>query len=85
MTDLEDLTKLMVYLTPKALAALFAGAEVTEDTKTDTVNRALQIYAAMVQAAAKTPTRGGTGFVTNTIDDFLGDGQAYEVWIRRAQ
>lgn len=47
----RDLTKLTVNLVPKALDALNQAAELTGDTRTDTVNRALQAYAALVEAS----------------------------------
>ncbi len=39
------LTRLTVNLTPRADAALRLAAEISGDSKTDTVNRALQVYA----------------------------------------
>jgi hypothetical protein len=42
--DRMTLTKLTVNLTPKAAAALDNAASITGDSKTDTVNRALQFY-----------------------------------------
>lgn len=50
-TKQDDLTKLTVNLIPKAFDALNRGADMTGDTRTDTVNRALQSYTAMVEAA----------------------------------
>lgn len=47
----DDLTKLTVNLVPRAVAALQAAAETTGDTRTDTVNRALQMYATLCAAA----------------------------------
>lgn len=43
MTDTK-LARLSVNLTPRASRALDLAARLTGDTKTDTVNRALQIY-----------------------------------------
>lgn len=40
-----DLTRLTVNLTPRAAEALDRTADRLGDTKTDTVNRALQLYA----------------------------------------
>lgn len=48
---MSNLTKLTVNLTPRAYDALQRAAEVTGDTRTDTVNRALQAYAALVEAS----------------------------------
>lgn len=45
---MTDLTKLTVHLVPRSVEALGAAAEATGDTRTDTVNRALQAYAEMV-------------------------------------
>lgn len=51
MTDVEEtansrpaLTKLTVNLTPKSVKALDAASGIEELSKTDTVNRALQLY-----------------------------------------
>ncbi|MCE4946033.1 MULTISPECIES: hypothetical protein [Streptomyces] len=38
-------TRITVNLAPKAAAALEQAVKLTGDTKTDTINRALQIYA----------------------------------------
>jgi hypothetical protein len=40
-----DLTRLTVNLTPRARAALGAVETLTGDSRTDVVNRALQVYA----------------------------------------
>lgn len=50
MTDTAGLTRLTVNLVPRALAALDLAAEHTGDSRTDIVNRALQVYAAVVRA-----------------------------------
>jgi hypothetical protein len=42
MSTLERVT---VNLTPRSSAALALAAELTQDSKTDTINRALQVYA----------------------------------------
>lgn len=42
--DRDDLTKLTVWLTPRALDALNKAAERLGDNRTDTVNRALALY-----------------------------------------
>lgn len=41
----EPLTRLTVNLIPRANKALILASEITGDSKTDTVNRALQVYA----------------------------------------
>jgi uncharacterized protein (DUF1778 family) len=52
-----DLTKLTVNLVPNAMAALDRAAQITGDTRTDTVNRALQAYVAIIEASnADKPT-----------------------------
>jgi hypothetical protein len=43
--ELMDLTKVTVNLTPRAVAALGTACDRTKDSKTDTINRALQVYA----------------------------------------
>jgi hypothetical protein len=42
-------TKLTVNLTPRAISAMKMGAVLTGDTRTDTVNRALQVYAFLME------------------------------------
>lgn len=49
------LTRVTVNLTPRSLNALERASKATGDTKTDTINRALQVYA-LVQEMAD---RGG--------------------------
>jgi hypothetical protein len=44
---MNELTKVTVNLVPASMNALAQAVEVNEDTKTDTINRALQLYAAM--------------------------------------
>lgn len=56
----EGLTKVTVYLTPRAASALEDAARITGDTKTDTINRALGAYNLLMQAWA----REGGGAVT---------------------
>jgi hypothetical protein len=73
MTDL-DLTRLTVNLTPRSVKALHVAAEMTELSRTDTVNRALQIYAAMVKSAAD-------GRRARMVADLLGDDEFQEVTI----
>jgi hypothetical protein len=52
-TDVSDLTKLSVNLVPRALVALQLAAQTTGNSQTDTVNRALQIYAYLVSERAQ--------------------------------
>jgi hypothetical protein len=40
-----SLSKVTVNLVPRAVAALEEASELTHDTKTETINRALQLYA----------------------------------------
>jgi hypothetical protein len=40
----DSLTKLTVNLIPQAVTALELAAQVTEDSRTDVVNRAIQVY-----------------------------------------
>ena len=42
---MTEQTRLTVNLTPKSRAALGAAVLISEDTRTDVVNRALQFYA----------------------------------------
>jgi len=51
----EGLRKITVNLIPKADRALTRGAELSGDTRTNTINRALQVYAYVLeqQAAGK--------------------------------
>lgn len=48
MDEPTGLTKLTVNLVPRAVVALNRAAEISGDNKTDTVNRALQLYAVAV-------------------------------------
>lgn len=48
----DNLTKLSVYLTDGAADAMTRASESTGDSKTDTINRALHLYAAVVTAEA---------------------------------
>lgn len=41
----EPLTRLTVNLIPRASRALTLATEITEDSKTDVINRAIQFYA----------------------------------------
>ncbi len=54
---MTDLTRVTVNLIPKADKAMERAAELTGDTKTDTINRALQYYALMCEAQAENPRR----------------------------
>jgi hypothetical protein len=47
------LERVTVNLIPRSSRALEIATELTGDTKTDTINRALQIYAFLQQAAAQ--------------------------------
>lgn len=49
--DPATLTKVIVNCTPRAMAALDRVTDLTDDSKTDTINRALQLYAALVATA----------------------------------
>jgi len=42
-----DLTRTTVWLTPPSVVALNAAEQLTRDSRTDVVNRALQVYAAL--------------------------------------
>jgi hypothetical protein len=61
------LERLTVNLTGRASRALDVATEITGDTKTDAVNRALQIYAYMEQVVA----RGGSVYVREAEDSDL--------------
>lgn len=58
---MADLTKLTVYLTQGAVDALNEAAQICGDTRTDTVNRALRVYAAIVLAAERASAAGSYG------------------------
>lgn len=49
----SNLTKLTVNLVRPAVKALELAATITGDTKTDTVNRAIQLYAFLAAAEAE--------------------------------
>jgi hypothetical protein len=61
------LERITVNLTGRASRALELATELTGDTKTDTVNRALQVYAYMEQVTA----RGGSVYVREAADSEL--------------
>jgi hypothetical protein len=46
---MDNLTKLTVNLIPEAVIALDQAADIANNSKTDTVNRALQVYAFLVE------------------------------------
>lgn len=48
---MTDLTKVTVNLTPKSMESLERAAALTGDTKTDSINRALEIYASILEVA----------------------------------
>jgi hypothetical protein len=58
------LERITVNLTPRASRALELATQLTGDSKTDTVNRALQFYAYMEQISA----RGGYVYVKEGVD-----------------
>jgi hypothetical protein len=58
------LERVTVNLIPRASRALQAVSELTGDTKTDSINRAIQIYAYLEEVAA----RGGTIHVRESAD-----------------
>jgi len=51
-SDLTELTRLTVNLTARSVVALNAAAEIEELSKTDTVNRALQVWALLLKEQA---------------------------------
>lgn len=59
--------RITVNVIGRAVRALDLAAELTGDTKTDTVNRALQIYAYLAQLTA----RGGSVYVRGTAESRL--------------
>jgi hypothetical protein len=61
------LERITVNLTGRASSALELATELTGDTKTDTVNRALQVYAYLEQIMA----RGGAIYVREAADSEL--------------
>lgn len=75
MTDRDDLTRLTVNLLPVAAEALHAAVRLTELNRTDTVNRALQLYLGVVEAAAQVH---GTNAIRLTAD-LLGDDRVYDL------
>jgi len=61
------LERITVNLTGRASRALELATELTGDTKTDTVNRALQVYAYLEQVTA----RGGSVYVREAAESEL--------------
>ena len=61
------LERVTVNLTGRASRALELATQVTGDTKTDTINRALQIYAYLEEVTA----RGGSIYVREAADSDL--------------
>jgi hypothetical protein len=61
----QPLERVTVNLIGRASRALEIATELTGDSKTDTINRALQIYAYMEQVTA----RGGSIYVREAADD----------------
>ncbi len=61
------LERITVNLTARSARALEAATDLTGDSKTDTVNRALQIYAFMEHVTAS----GGSIYVRETADSEL--------------
>ncbi len=61
------LERITVNLTGRASRALDLATELTGDTKTDTVNRALQVYAYLEQVTA----RGGSVYVREAAEPEL--------------
>lgn len=74
--DPGPLTKLSVNLTARSVVALDDARRLTEYTATDTVNRALQMYATVAKTAA-----AGGGVVE--VGDFFGDDLTVELVVRR--
>lgn len=70
-TPTPDLTRLTVNLVPRAVVALANARALTEDTGTDTVNRAIQIYAEIVECAQQ------PGRLLEV--DLFGDGRLYKI------
>jgi hypothetical protein len=75
MIETDDLTVLTVNLVPSAVDAMTAAAERCGDTRTDTVNRALQLYDVLIDCAS---TPGSYAEV-----DGLWAGQTYRLLVKR--
>ncbi len=63
----SPLERVTVNLTPRSARALELATQLTGDTKTDTINRALQIYAFLEQVTAT----GGSIYARETADSEL--------------
>jgi hypothetical protein len=63
----ENVERITVNLIARTSQALMLAVELTGDSKTDTINRALQIYAFLAQATA----HGGSVYVQEGIDSEL--------------
>ena len=50
---MSDLTKLTALLVPRAVAALNDAADLSGDTRTDVLNRAVQVYAFILKEQAE--------------------------------
>jgi hypothetical protein len=61
-----DLTKVTVFLAPPAVKALHRAAEFEEISRTDVINRALQLYERVVTADPGSELR-----ITTPTDDVL--------------
>jgi hypothetical protein len=68
--DPATLTKVTVNCTPRAIAALGRVTEATGDSKTDSINRAIQLYAELVT------TEPGHGFAYE-----VKSGATRHVWV----
>jgi len=66
-TDRSPLERVTVNLTARSSRALELATELTGDTKTDTINRAVQIYAFLEQITA----HGGSVHVRESADSEL--------------
>jgi hypothetical protein len=77
MSDTEDLTRLTVNLTGAARAALVNAHALTEDTRTDIVNRALIVYWHIAQQAQD--PRWSLSV------EIFGDGRVYDIEVKRGR
>jgi hypothetical protein len=78
----EHVVELTVNLLPVSYRALQQAATISEHRRTDVINRALQLYFAVVKAAAELNSRQDVA-TAYRIDDLIGDGDTYEIRIRR--
>jgi hypothetical protein len=72
--ELGPLTKVSVNFTARSVIALDAAAANTGESRTDTINRAVQLYAAVVAGHA-----GGFGSARHVITDTPGAPMRVEV------